>query len=571
MIKRVSKATSLLLAAAAVISLVPATSANAATLLETKDGTIEQAIAFDGGYIFNGYKADTDETGVYYNNGTSDKLLEDIDSTDMSKYGTKYAKIEDSSDEYLVDLSTGKVLEDETTEDRIDTTKSKLKSTLSKTDRYGKVNSTNDITLDQISKGSFGEVWYSYVTTGASSTHSGYVNEAGKYIDTDVTANIYVSNGTRMVKVEEFGKTNKDFNITVDLVDAKTIAQDSEYIYRIVDVNVTNATTTSSATYLQKISKAQGTEEDDAYLPNTVASYEITSAFDSDDADDAATTLGDITNADFRVINGVIYVTKKNSDSTSVSVTTLKLKKDKVTLKDASTKLDAYLVEQDVNEDQDIMGENAVSIDVDGNTWALNKGKILKFDGTEFKAVYDCDRAMDTLEVYDADSLIAWEEGEDVYAVVDKDDTTIPETPVENKGWVQTAAGWTFYNASGSQIKGQWVNDGGVWYMIKADGIMATGWYNDNGTWYYLSGSGAMKTGWLNDNGTWYYLAGSGAMKTGWLNDNGTWYYLSGSGAMKTGWLNDNGTWYYLNGSGAMLANTVVDGYRLGASGAWAK
>jgi len=40
---------------------------------------------------------------------------------------------------------------------------------------------------------------------------------------------------------------------------------------------------------------------------------------------------------------------------------------------------------------------------------------------------------------------------------------------------------------------------------------------------------------------------------------------------MKTGWLNDNGTWYYLNGSGAMLANTIVDGYKLGASGAWAK
>ena len=32
-------------------------------------------------------------------------------------------------------------------------------------------------------------------------------------------------------------------------------------------------------------------------------------------------------------------------------------------------------------------------------------------------------------------------------------------------------------------------------------------------------------------------------------------------------WLNDNGTWYYLNASGAMLANTTVDGYKLGASG----
>lgn len=58
-------------------------------------------------------------------------------------------------------------------------------------------------------------------------------------------------------------------------------------------------------------------------------------------------------------------------------------------------------------------------------------------------------------------------------------------------------------------------------------------------------------------------------MQTGWLNDNGTWYYLQASGAMKTGWLNDNGTWYFLNASGKMLSNTVVDGYKLGANGAW--
>jgi glucan-binding YG repeat protein len=38
---------------------------------------------------------------------------------------------------------------------------------------------------------------------------------------------------------------------------------------------------------------------------------------------------------------------------------------------------------------------------------------------------------------------------------------------------------------------------------------------------------------------------------------------------MKTGWLNDNGTWYYLSASGSMLSNTIVDGYKLNASGAW--
>ena len=58
-------------------------------------------------------------------------------------------------------------------------------------------------------------------------------------------------------------------------------------------------------------------------------------------------------------------------------------------------------------------------------------------------------------------------------------------------------------------------------------------------------------------------------MQTGWLNDRGTWYYLNGSGAMQTGWLNDNGTWYYLQSNGAMAVNTTIDGYVLGANGAW--
>ena len=573
MIKRMNKATSLLIAAAAVVSLIPAAGVNAATKLETKDGTIESAIAFDGGkYIYDGYKTQDDATGVYYNAGDADKQLEDFSADSMTKYGNKYAKVMDGSDEYLVDLSTGTV-SDETTEDITDTLKTKLKTTLSKTDRYGKIDTTDKFTkFDQVAQGQFGDVWYSYaVTTSGSATLNGYVNTAGKYVDTDVTANMYVSTGTKTIKIEEFGKLDTDNNIKVDLVSAKTIAEDTDYIYRIANVNVTNATTTAAATYVQKISKAQGSEKDDAYLPNSVTSYEVSNAYDSDDADDAATVINN-TNVEFRVINGVLYATDKTADK--VTVTTIKLKKDKVSL-DADTtkaKLDVYLAEQGVQKDQDITRTESVSIDANGNTWAIYKGDILKFDGTAFTTVYDCDRSFDTLEVYNADSLIAWEDGQDVYATVDKQTTETPvETPVTTTGWVNTAAGWTFNDSLGNQVKGQWVSDGGVWYMIKADGIMATGWYNDNGTWYFLNTSGSMKTGWVKDGSAWYFLNTSGAMKTGWVNDNGTWYFLNTSGAMQTGWVNDNGTWYYCNASGAMLANTTIDGYKLNASGAWVK
>ena len=173
------------------------------------------------------------------------------------------------------------------------------------------------------------KTWYSYVTTGAAATDSGYVNETGKYVDTDVTANMYVKDvNNKTVKVAEFGKANSGSSIVVTKDDSKTkeIAEDNDYIYREVTVDITNATT-SSAVYIQKISKAQGTTKDGAYLPNTVTSYEVSSAYNSTDATDAATAIND-TDTSFRVVNGVLYATK--NDGSKVTVTTIKLKQIKL-------------------------------------------------------------------------------------------------------------------------------------------------------------------------------------------------------------------------------------------------
>ena len=70
-------------------------------------------------------------------------------------------------------------------------------------------------------------------------------------------------------------------------------------------------------------------------------------------------------------------------------------------------------------------------------------------------------------------------------------------------------------------------------------------------------------------------------MFIGWLNISGSWYFLntdegSNNGKMVTGWRAVSGKWYYLStatdGSGGkMLLNTTIDGYRLGADGAWVK
>ena len=68
-------------------------------------------------------------------------------------------------------------------------------------------------------------------------------------------------------------------------------------------------------------------------------------------------------------------------------------------------------------------------------------------------------------------------------------------------------------------------------------------------------------------------------MTVGWLNLSGSWYYMDeeeggNNGRMVTGWKLVKGKWYYLssdNGAdnGKMLSDTIVDGYKVGADGAW--
>ena len=64
-------------------------------------------------------------------------------------------------------------------------------------------------------------------------------------------------------------------------------------------------------------------------------------------------------------------------------------------------------------------------------------------------------------------------------------------------------------------------------------------------------------------------------MKTGWEKVDGNWYYMASSAKMVTGWCEVNGKWYYFskasNSLAQMLYSPTVDGYQLGADGAWIK
>ena len=135
-----------------------------------------------------------------------------------------------------------------------------------------------------------------------------------------------------------------------------------------------------------------------------------------------------------------------------------------------------------------------------------------------------------------------------------------------NVNWQRDAKGWWILNPDGTYPKAQWL------------------WMNNR--WYYFNQEGYMFTGWLFYNNAWYYFeekegSDQGKMCLGWKELHGFWYYFSEevgaeNGKMRTGWQEVKGKWYYLNPksgaeNGKMLFNTKVEGYTLGADGAWQK
>lgn len=664
MIKRLNKKIAMLVATASIISLVPATGVYASTTsntrLETKEGEIDNAIAFkDGKYIFEGYQGD-DDHALYYYTGSKVKTLKDSDNEDLSnadlvsKYGDKYVKIDDKN-QYLVDLSTGKVSDDDS-DSFIDDAQTALKKQLKKADDRYDVSKEGDITsFTEIGNRNFNDVYYKYQAKGQKDkTYTGFTNNNGKYIDASYTANIYAYSSVKgkVVKVENFDDENKDNKLTATLDSLDVIAQDNSYIYTlskitVKDSNITDNsdTTTASAvtigvsqsvtgTYIQKIAKAQGKKEDDSYLPKSVVSYQLNNGiFNDKDADKANTAIDEAT--DYFVKNGTLYAIKAESDSITVTKLLFKKTNDKFTTAPSGINTDSkqsvQIVQEDNSKDSDMKTSTSYDVDTDGNLWVIDKGKIKEYTGDSFDSIYRCDSSFDTLSVYDKDNLVVWGKDKEEYATVSgksKDSDTVTKateseateavvkaetsklqadvtsartlvgtlddgtvktdlierldavkvtdtTTTVNVGWNKNSVTgqWTYADANKTILKNQWIQNNGSWYLLNADGSMATGWNKVGQAWYYLNPvsdgyQGVMKTGWLNDNGTWYFLKADGSMATGWVLDNGAWYFLTSSGDMKTGWIKVEGTWYFLNSNGSMALNTTVGGYKLGANGA---
>ncbi|NFO33665.1 N-acetylmuramoyl-L-alanine amidase family protein [Clostridium botulinum] len=593
MFNRANKATALLVAAAAVISLVPATGVNAADYkrIESKDGTVYNAVAYkNGSFVIDGNVKDEDTDAVYFLNNGKYTELEDIDTgADFDgTYGEKYLSVDGG--DYYVDLTNGKVTDDDVKEDQIDEVATTLRKKIRNNadDRFSDHDSLKESSLKEMAGNKFGETWYETTYTAEETTNGGetslnvYTDAKGNYIDADYNLGkikVKVSNGKTTSSSVTVENTDDNYDsldkkdLSAKVSNAKVIGQDSNNIYRtatitvnagtntVAEINgkdVTVATTAFTTTdgyktvsfeVIQKISKAQASGDiDGAKYAKAVTNYVL--------ADDDAKAETLLANAEFNIVGGKVIAHTFASEK--VNAQTIEFK---------TSRGFNYIETKEADEEEAV----AIDVDADGNLWRLDSGFVYKFDNKDdWNKVYKVDGSMDKMSVYNKDNMVIWNEEDEVYSVIGaKDGSDETEKPEVTTGWVKNSDGtWTFVKEDGTKAIG-WLNNNGTWYFLDAAGIMQTGWINDNGTWYYTNASGAMMTGWQNVNGTWYFMQGSGAMKTGWINDNGTWYYTNASGAMQTGWLNDNGTWYFLDGSGKMLSNTTVNGYVLGANGAW--
>ena len=422
------KITSLLVVAATVISTIPA---NAATSIQTRDGRFDNAIAYTGKYLYDGYKGN-ESSSIYISNDSTDNKVDNSDdySDYIDKYGEKYVIASESDREhYLVDLSTGRIDTSETIEEKQENAAQSLRNKLKNTDRYGDDVSVPEDNLERIEQKQFGDVWYKYTIQpgDAADSHEkvtsdgcfiGFVNSSGYYVDASDKANLTVISGGKTVKIDEFGKAKN--NVTATLKSMDVITQDIHNIYVLTTVNVSGGETSSSEevqTFVQKISKSSNGDKDGASIPNSVDSYMLSSILDSEAA--GYITLLSLSSPDsvYCVRNGELYLVKKISNN-DIKVIKFTMKRDKISLSGDSRKMDIYLIKVDDYKTHDISKDSSVSIDVNGNIWGIDDGKIFKFDGLTSTDVYTCDASLDKIDVYDENNLVAWKTSNDIYSSV---------------------------------------------------------------------------------------------------------------------------------------------------------
>ena len=556
MIKRLNKVTSLVASVAAMATLVPATGVMASDYerIDSNDGIIYSAVAYDGAFIIDG-EVDDDDAVFFVEDGKYTEL-EDVDSgDDLEVYGEKYVDVDDA--DYYIDMTDGSVTDDSIEEDLVDDAAVAMRKEAKDIERYDEEDDMPTMTALKGNK--FSTTWYetSYsvdeVIDGitVTNTYKVYADGEGNYIDADYNlGKVKVSTTDDSVTLTntEDSEELEGKDTTAAVSDAKYIGQDEDNIYRIVTVTVTGTglnevygkagdaitfaadETTATFKAIQRISKEQDSDDiDDAKYSKSVTTYVIADedGDTSEDADNFA-TLAENEDANFSVNGGKLVVSLAGDDSVEAQAVSLK-----------STH-GFYYTDAEGSSTED---SEAVDTDVDGNVYRLDSGYVYKFDNTDdWDKVYKVDGSMESMSVYNEDNIVVWNEDDEVYSIITEEAAVEEETETETE--VETPV-----------VSNDWItNADGTWSFVKADGTKAIGWLQSpfSGAWYYMDAQGTM-------------------LSNGWIQDGSNWYFLKSDGAMATGWMKSpfSGKWYYLNNSGAMMSNTTVGGYVLGSDGAW--
>lgn len=345
------------------------------------EGKIENAIFYkDGRYLYSGCKAINDKEGLYYNDGTKDKFIGDYDTSNLRTFGSKYTVVSKDGDEFLVDLSSGEVLTDETLADKLNSISSTVKDNIDSTSRYGSID--GDVEIKELGNNKYMDPMYQYFAVPSSDSQGyndtaflfdggelktglfGFTNEDGDYIDITKKANIYAysSKLKSMCLIDEYNKLDEESGLEVKLTgQAKALCEDENYIYVMVGVSIEDTNSSSSLkggttvyAFIQKISKNAGEKYDDVYLPETVESYEVTSQYNlSDDPEPNnkiynVAVLSSVKNAQYdrtpfnascTVKDGDLYITEINKSKNKVRVNKIKLAKENVVYNEGGMKI----------------------------------------------------------------------------------------------------------------------------------------------------------------------------------------------------------------------------------------
>jgi hypothetical protein len=564
LIKRTNKITSLLAAAAAIVSLVPdGASAAEIKTIDAHEGTIESAASFSNGSYYIDGEIDGKDEAVYYvsPDGKYNELLSGSNTKNnqieqgsiASNFAGKYARVLSNdlyTADYTVDMTNGTVTDTDAKQDMLDAAGKALKSKIKDaTDRYDKpdkiLKKYEDHDILRKPGNYFmttyaandNEKKYAQIDSKGNYYFNVYCDLNGNYIDGDYNlGKIKVETTTASaatISNTEDSKDIKDGKVSASLSNIVNIDHDQNNVYRwatitvvsdspikaingveIIDKNkdintaftdVKGDQTEISYNVIQKLSKAAApTEINGAKYPQTVTNYVL--ADKHGNAVDGIDGKGKMITGNYFIMDGKISIYALNSDCTQVTIRPYEFSSDGNW---------NYLDEGNVNTedceeaDDSTLGRVGAVAASGGVLYRVSDGYVYSYDNNGgWNKTYKIDSSLNEFTVENVGNMILWNKDKEIYSVISTK-PAVTSTATTTTTTTTAAASVTTVAATAT-------------------------------------------AGWVQAT-------------------DGTWNYNKVDGTKATGWINDKGTWYYLNESGAMLADTTVDGYVLDATGAWVK